>query len=367
MSKILVIDDEPWLREMIRLALEQRGYEVIEAVDGVDGSAKAATHLPDLILCDVNMGKAGAGYTTLAKLREDAATAAIPFILMTGMADSAGMRHGMELGADDYLPKPFKVDELYATVNARLRKVQTVRDEAEKKLSLLRSQISLMMPHEMRTPLNGIISNAEMLAESADSLDPKLIAEMSREIRDSGQRLERLIENFLIYAQLEIVASDPQHISSLRAARGVHTEEIARDEAIAQADHAGRILDLVMHLADTPLAMADEYFRKIVMELVQNAFKFSENGKRVYVTLTAVGDQIELSVRDAGRGFSTEQIRRVGAYLQFERKLQDEQGFGLGLAIAKKLAELHGGSLTIASSQGEGSTITVKLPATKAA
>ncbi len=70
------------------------------------------------------MDKAGAGYTTLAKLREDAATAAIPFILMTGMADAAGMRHGMELGADDYLPKPFKVDELYAAVNARLRKVQ---------------------------------------------------------------------------------------------------------------------------------------------------------------------------------------------------------------------------------------------------
>ena len=59
----------------------------------------------------------------LTKLRENAATAAIPFILMTGLADAAGMRHGMELGADDYLPKPFKVDELYATVNARLRKV----------------------------------------------------------------------------------------------------------------------------------------------------------------------------------------------------------------------------------------------------
>ena len=66
-----------------------------------------------------------------------------------------------------------------------------------------------MLPHEMRTPLNGIISNAEMLAESAATLDPKTIAEMSQEICQSGQRLERLIENFLIYAQLEIVASDP--------------------------------------------------------------------------------------------------------------------------------------------------------------
>ena len=105
---------------------------------------------------------------------------------MTGLADAAGMRHGMDLGADDYLPKPFKVDELYATVQARLRKVQTVRQEAEKKLTLLRSQISLMLPHEMRTPLNGIISNAELLAESADTMDPLSISEMSKEICESG-------------------------------------------------------------------------------------------------------------------------------------------------------------------------------------
>ena len=244
MSKILVIDDEPWLREMIRLALEQQEFEVIEATNSADGATQAREHLPDLILCDVNMDKAGAGYTTLAKLRGDAATAAIPFILMTGMADSAGMRHGMELGADDYLPKPFKVDELYATVNARLNKAKTIRDEAEKKLSLLRSQISLMMPHEMRTPLNGIISNAEMLADAADTLDPQTIAEMSREICQSGQRLERLIENFLIYAQLELVASDPQNVTALRSAKAEHAAEIARDEAIAQADHAGRIHEM---------------------------------------------------------------------------------------------------------------------------
>ena len=110
MSKILVIDDEAWLCEMIRLALMTQGYEVIEAADSDEGIAKARAELPDLIICDVNMDKPGAGYALLAKLREDTNTAAIPFILMTGLADAAGMRQGMELGADDNLPKPFKVD-----------------------------------------------------------------------------------------------------------------------------------------------------------------------------------------------------------------------------------------------------------------
>jgi two-component system, sensor histidine kinase and response regulator len=367
MNKILVIDDESWLREMIRLALEQQGFEVIEAMDSAEGVAQAREQLPDLILCDVNMDRAGAGYATLAKLREDATTAAIPFILMTGLADAAGMRHGMDLGADDYLPKPFKVDELYATVNARLRKVQTVREEAEKKLTLLRSQISLMLPHEMRTPLNGIISNAEMLAESAGSLDPQTISEMSHEICLSGQRLERLIENFLIYAQLEIVESDPKSISRLRSATTSQPGELVRAAAIAQAEKAGRLNDLILDLAEAPLAMAEDYFKKIVVELVQNALKFSDSGLSVRVSLKATPDGVEFAVRDDGRGFSTEQIRRVGAYMQFERKMQDEQGFGLGLAIAKKLVELHGGELLIESNPGIGSTVTIKLPRAKAA
>jgi two-component system sensor histidine kinase/response regulator len=366
-SKILVIDDESWLREMIRLALEQQGFEVIEATDSNEGVTQARQQLPDLILCDVNMDKAGAGYTTLAKLRENATTAAIPFILMTGLADAAGMRHGMELGADDYLPKPFKVDELYATVNARLRKVQSVRQEAEKKLTMLRSQISLMLPHEMRTPLNGIISNAEMLAESAATLDPHTIAEMSQEICQSGQRLERLIENFLIYAQLEIVASDPQSVSRLRTATTSNPSEIVRTAATGLAHKADRINDLVLDLADTAIPMAEDYFKKIVVELVQNALKFSDGGLPIRVRLTKSAEGVEFSVKDGGRGFDTEQISRVGAYMQFERKMQDEQGFGLGLAISKKLVELHGGILQIERNPGNGSTVNVRIPGAAAA
>ena len=363
MSKILVIDDEEWLREMIRLALEQKDYEVHEAASSAEGTGKAHSLLPDLILCDVNIERQGDGYTTLSKLREDVATAAIPFILMTGLADNAGMRHGMELGADDYLPKPFKVDELYATVNARLRKSRSVREEAEKKLTQLRSQISLMLPHEMRTPLNGIISNAELLADSADSLDPQTIAEMSREICQSGQRLERLIENFLIYAQLEIVGSDANGVAALRSARASRASELIRTAAAAVAQKAGRSQNLILEVAEVTLPMADDYLKKIVTELIENAFKFSEAGTPVMVTLKSNSGEIEFSVRDAGRGFSTEQIQRIGAYVQFERKMHDDQGFGLGLAISKKLVELHGGTLAVESGNVGGSTVTCKLPA----
>ena len=195
-------------REMISLALGQQGFEVIEAANSEEGLDQGQPGLARSHHLRRQHGQGGAGYLTLEKLREDKLTAAIPFILMTGLADAKGMRHGMELGADDYLPKPFKIEELYAAVDARLRKAKTIREDAERKFSQLRNQITLMMPHEMRTPLNGIISNAELLAFSSDTLQPAEIAEMGREISQSGRRLERLIENFLIYAQLEIVGND---------------------------------------------------------------------------------------------------------------------------------------------------------------
>src|SRR6266487_4530061 len=274
MKKILIIDDEEWLREMVQLALTQKGYDVIEAGNGSIGIEVAQKELPDLVLCDVNMEKVD-GYLTLSSLRNQPSTASIPFILMTGLADNAGMRHGMELGADDYLPKPFTIDALYAAVEARLKKSQALRQEAERKLAHLRDNISLMLPHELRTPLNGILAYGEILAADAASLPTHEVAEMGQVIYDSGKRLEHLIENFLIYAQLEIVGTDQQKISALRSKKtadaGTLVERVARE----QANQARRPEDLDLHISPFIVPMSEEYLAKIVSELVQNAFKFS--------------------------------------------------------------------------------------------
>jgi len=361
MRRILVIDDEEPLRDMVRLALDQKGFEVLEAENGMTGVEKARRELPDLILCDVNMEKMN-GYATLSALRTEPTTAGIPFILMTGLADNAGMRHGMELGADDYLPKPFTIDGLYAAVEARLKKAQTLREEAEKKLAHLRDNISLMLPHELRTPLNGILAYGEVLATEAATLPASEVAEMGQVIRDSGKRLERLIENFLIYAQIELLGADAQKIAALRQKQTVFPAKLIEDHARNQAQAASRTEDLVLDLADVAVPISEDYLAKIVDELVQNAFKFSESGKRVGVALSATPNSLILSVADRGRGFSTEHITRVGAYMQFDRKMQEQQGLGLGLTIAKRLTELHGGTLTIHSERGGVTTVAVRLP-----
>jgi len=361
MSKILVVDDEEWLREMVHMALQQKGFDVIEAEDGAIGIEIARRELPDLILCDVNMGKVD-GYATLASLRDEATTASIPFILMTGLADNAGMRHGMELGADDYLPKPFTIDALYGAVEARLKKAKAVREEIQRNLADLRDNISLMLPHEMRTPLNGILAYGEILCAEAATVQPGEIAEMGKAIYDSGKRLERLIENFLIYAQLELLAADPQKIAALSHKQTHFAAKLIEQRARAQAQSAGRVSDLVLELTEQPAPISEEYLGRIIDEVVQNAFKFSQSGTPVKVTAVETPTQTVITVSDRGRGFSTDHISRVGAYMQFDRKMQEQQGQGLGLSIAKRLTELHGGTLAIRSTPETGTAVAVQLP-----
>ena len=361
MKRILVIDDEEWLRDMVHMALEQKGYEVIEASNGAAGVDVARRVLPDLILCDVNMEKMD-GYLALSSLRSEPSTASIPFILMTGLADNAGMRHGMELGADDYLPKPFTIDELYAAVEARLKKAQIIRREAEQKLSDLRDNISLMLPHELRTPLNGILAYGEILRSDAASLPSTEVAEMGQVIYDSGKRLERLIENFLIYAQIELLGNDSQKITALRAKRTESACGLIETHASNQALANNRSEDLILELSEVAVPMSEDYLARIVDELTQNAFKFSKPGTPIRVILEGTPGGVSLSVTDRGRGFSTEHITRVGAYMQFDRKMHEQQGLGLGLTIAKRLTELHGGTLSIESERGHHTTVSVKLP-----
>jgi len=361
MKRILVIDDEQWLREMVHMALAQKGFEVLEAENGAKGIELAQKTLPDLVLCDVNMEKVD-GYGTLSSLRNEAATASIPFILMTGLADHAGMRHGMELGADDYLPKPFTIDALYAAVEARLKKAQTVRQEAERKLADLRDNISMMLPHELRTPLNGILAYGEILSTDAETLSTQEVAEMGQVIHESGKRLERLIENFLIYAQLELLGTDPQKVSALRKKQTLLPASVIEAHARAQAQLAHRSDELVLELKDQPLPISEEYLAKIVDELVQNAFKFSQPNSRVVVSLTDAPGASTLAVANWGRGFSSEHVAKVGAYMQFDRKMHEQQGLGLGLSIAKRLTELHGGTLGIESEREGRTNVSVKLP-----
>jgi signal transduction histidine kinase len=360
-QRILVIDDEAIFREATALALQRKGYETHEAADGLAGAEVARRLLPDLIICDVNMERMD-GYTLLGNLRQDPVTATIPFILMTGLSDAAGMRKGMELGADDYLPKPFTGAQLFSAVEARLAKQRALKQSAEQKLTDLRANISLALPHEMITPLNGIFGLAQILESEAETLAPAEIAEYGQTILQSAERLHRTVQNFLLFGQLEIMASDPTTAAALRLKETPNVAPLIELRAQHFAQNAGRLPDLSLALMDARVAIGQDLLTKLVDELIDNALKFSRSGSPVRVMSQLKGGRFTLDVSDAGSGLTPEQVSAIGAYAQFHREKREQQGSGLGFAIARRIAELHGGGLTIESQPGVGTTVTAVLP-----
>ena len=360
MRNILVIDDDPELRGRIRAALRAKGFHVMEADNVVEGVELARAELPDLIVSDVIMDN-GDGYQVLAALRNDERTALIPFILMTGQATGAGLRLGMDLGADDYLVKPFTPAALLASVEARLKKTKLAERQLTGKLDDLRDCISSSLPHELLTPLTGILASADAIRAGFDGLGREEILELVGGIHEAGLRLNDMIQNYIIYSRLVMWKTNPLEVPALWEKGSVLVKGIIAAEAPERAQRHQRAADLDMELTDVAIPIKSEHLRKMVAELVDNAFKFSKSGSRVCVR-TDVADSFHLSISDLGCGMSPQQISDTGAYQQFDRKLYEQQGSGLGLAIAQLLAELHRGSLSIRSEPGVGTTVKLALP-----
>src|SRR5256884_6689129 len=277
MKKILVIDDDSAMLALTVKALKARGFQTVTADDGVAGLEMAKKHLPDLIICDIQMPRLN-GYETLAALRQDPLTGTIPFVFLSGLADRKQFRQGMGLGADDYLTKPFSVSELMGAVNTRLEKQAAMQRRLEKKLEDLRGNIGMALPHELLTPLNGILGLTSIMMDEGVGFEPREIRDFAHNIQISALRLHRLIENFIIYSEIELTKSDPKKVQELRQNGQTLTREVIAGVAQEKAATAARQDDLRLDVQEAYVAMAGSYFKRILEELVDNAFKFSKKG-----------------------------------------------------------------------------------------
>jgi signal transduction histidine kinase len=338
------------------------GYDAVGAENGIVGVQRAREVKPDLIICDIMMPIMD-GFGVLEELRKDAALGTIPFIFLTARTDRVDYRQGMELGADDYLTKPFTASELLATVQARLDKREQIDKMAARKLDDLRVNIILALPHELRTPLNVILGFSDLVMTDAEVMDPARIADMARHINTAALRLYRLIENYLTYAQTELLLSDGEKRAALRQGYLVYPKMAMEGHVKHKVQSLERDADLILDIHDVEaIGVGEEYLKKIIEEMVDNACKFSEAGTPIQVVGSADGDYYHITVTDKGRGMDPEEVANIGAYMQFERRLYEQQGSGLGLVICKRLVELHGGDLVIESALPQGTTVYVRLP-----
>jgi two-component system sensor kinase len=360
MTKILVIEDQREVRQNIEDILLLEDYDVVTAADGEQGLALIKQIVPDLILCDVMMPKFS-GFEVLTTLRQDPKLATIPFILLTAKADHAAVRQGMTLGADDYLTKPFSLDDLLQAINARLTQHQQRQNETRTQLDELRQHITRSLPHELLTPLNGILGTAELLTNFYDSLSKEEILESIFDIKSSGERLHRLVQNFLLMADLDLLSASPDRLAAWqsRLEESINLSASLHQMLAVLGPKHPRFHDVSMVIAPLRVKIAEPDFRKIMEELLDNAFKFSLPSTPIRITAISQGETAQLSIQDYGRGMNPQEQKRIGAHTQFQRSLYEQQGSGLGLSLAKRLTELYGGELAIASEPGQGTTIII--------
>lgn len=362
MRTILVIEDDTGVRDNIQDLLSSVDYNVIGASDGREGLQVARTSHPDLIICDVMMPDVD-GYEVLRQLRGESDTVTIPFIFVTAKAGREDLRAGMDLGADDYLIKPFTANELLSAVNTRLERHDEQSHWYEERMDELRSNLSRTLPHELRTPLSCILGYSEFLLEVYESVEPDELHAMLEEINISGKRLERLIENYHLYAQLEIAATDPAWRAAMLSQGLSRPELVVGQVAKVLAERHQRTNDLYLRIQPAVVRIQDVYLDKVVEELIDNAFKFSKPGAAVQVTGQQEEEFYMIVVEDNGRGMEADQLGQLGAFVQHDRKRYEQQGLGLGLTIARRLVELHHGVLEVESIPDEGTTVWVTLPA----
>jgi len=361
MTRILVIEDEANIRQNIIETLELAEMQTIGAADGLVGIDLARKYFPDVIISDIMMPGLD-GYGVLQELRRDSETATIPFIFLTAKTEKSAIRQGMDLGANDYLTKPFTAKELLDAVVSRLEITAATANYHEKKLDYFREGFVHRLPHELRTPLVAILGFSDMILAQHSDLKTDEIVEMVGHINQAGYRLLRLIENFLLHSQIDLMKSDSEQLQTLRRNFTAHPKVLIADQARQKAAQYTRLLDLTLELVeDVDVRISEDSLKKITEELVDNAFKFSSEGTAVRISTTITANEYLMSVCNTGRGMTPQQIAEIGAYRQFERILYEQQGMGLGLTLTKGLIELHSGSLTISSLPGQITKIVVTL------
>lgn len=357
MKRIMVVEDTKSVREEIVTILEFENFDVVEAENGMVGFEYATKYLPDLIVCDVLMPELD-GFGLLRLLREEPSTSTIPFIFLTAKAAKEDWRGGMELGADDYLTKPFTPEELINAIRTRIDKHDNINKQNDTKFEALCENIVYALPHEFITPLTAILGFSELLIDTSKENNVIKIAEG---INNSGKRLERLIQNFLIYSQVEVLLSNPKKVAETQRMSITNPGSIIKEVTFSKAKQFKREKDIIIDIDEANVQITTENIRKMIEELVDNAIKFSTPNSPISVKVNMAKEFYTIEILDNGRGMSPDQISNIGSYMQFDRKLYEQQGMGLGLIIAKRLVELHDGSMNIESEIGKGTRIVIKL------
>lgn len=368
MVTILVIEDEPILREEIVEWLTLEGYHAVSASDGRRGIHAALDYLPDLIVCDILMPEID-GYNVLLEIHTHPATTNTPFIFLTAKAAQDEIRKGMDLGADDYITKPFTRVTLLHAIEARLakKKLQTQAHQQAiaglqraltqaSEHNILKAKLLSMFSHDFANSLTSILMVGSLLRNHMELMDANRRQMQLTRIESSVYLLLRMLDDLLVIAQVETGAFN-------RTPGMVVVQPfLQRLQSDCQTIYGERC-HLQLQSEEREITGVDvRLLQLIASNLLTHAIKVSPKGSTILFTISSSSTACVVRVLDQDTSMPAPERQRFFAALQQPSTVETVAILGLDLAVVKESVAFQGGSIQFDDQQQEGVTITVIIP-----
>jgi signal transduction histidine kinase len=370
-DKILVVDDSPDNVFLIKTILEEEGYTISTAENGISALAELKASPCDLVLLDLMMPGMD-GYEVTTHIRGDMKLPQyIPILLITAH-DAPNVARGLDLGADDFIRKPVTVDELLARVRSLLRLKHSMDERDE--IARQREDFVSRLTHDLRTPLVAADRMLMLFQQGAlGGLSPQMqevIAIMARSNTNLLSMVNTLLEVYRFEAGRKTLALQPVNLISL-------LEEVTGELApLAEAKTLSINLDFTQDLSTNTVIGDRLELHRLFTNLVGNAIKFTDSGS-VTIRLTCLRqlaesgqfqfsrksnsvDYMSIEIADTGPGISSEE--QASLFERFRQGSHKSSGSGLGLYLSRRIVEAHQGFIRLNSDLGEGSKFIVLLP-----
>lgn len=383
--KILIVDDKPENLYALEKLLQKLDVEVIRALSGNDALALALEHDFCVAIVDIQMPEMD-GYELVELLRSNTDTADLPAIFVSAIySDEYHHRRGYDAGAVDFMSKPFVPEIMISKVKIFIdlyqhrkaleeevqqrRKAEQALQEANKSLAKInadKDRFFSIISHDLRSPFNVIIGNAQLLALSIDKVNLQDIQEMAESILAGAKIAYHLLDNLLTWSRLQQEGGMQHHPESMELRRLAQDALMVLEQVAAQKE-----IELCNTIPGGIWILADRYMMEtVIRNLTGNALKFTPRhgtvslGALVEDNAPEPGSLVRVMVQDTGVGISPADQTRLFHIktLHSTPGTEQEQGSGLGLVICKEMVELNGGKISVESALGRGTTMAFTVP-----
>lgn len=321
---ILVVDDELRNFDVIEALLGHQGYQLHHAISGEEALAQLEKLQPDLILLDMMMPEMN-GIQFCQHIKAIPQWQTIPIIMVTALSEKSDLANCLNAGADDFVSKPINSIELRARVHSMLRIKQQYDDIQglsalradtvailERTLNELRGNLASRLSHEINTPLNGIVCTIDLLKSDFQNMEVAEVQEILGWADESAQRLEKLTKKLLIYLDLEVSAHRQKSFQSAHTKFSSATIVTNLNSYISRLNRSD---DLCLELEEAEIPLSEKDLLIVLLELLENAVKFSDVGTKIIVRSQVIGENLFVSVQNSGVGMTEKQIQLIGAFM----------------------------------------------------